>query len=387
MSEPLTSRQRVLTTLEHEEADRVPLDMVLTVDVYHALRAHLGLPPEPDKKSGVWTNVSASIDLLDAMNIDIYYTGMGAPANWQARETDDGLVYDEWGIGRTRIERPSGGHYYEMVKFPLAGATLEDIEAFNWPDPHDPGRIAGLRDRLLDIRENTDKAIMFKSANAIWEQSWWLYGMEAWMLDIMLNPDVVLAIMDKVTDIACQMMEIGLEEVGDLVDIVRLSGEDLGMQLAPLISPPMFEELVRPRFERLWNVARRKIAEKNPQAKLMLHSCGNVRPFIPSWMEMGLDVLNPIQPRAAGMEPDGLKRDFGDRLSFHGGIDLQKILPFGTRDEVIAEVRRYMQALAPGGGYIVAPAHNVQSDVPPENLVAIRDAIAMYGNYPIDQGT
>jgi uroporphyrinogen decarboxylase len=119
----------------------------------------------------------------------------------------------------------------------------------------------------------------------------------------------------------------------------------------------------------------------------MLHSCGNVRAFIPSWMEMGLNVLDPIQPRAEGMEPHGLKQDFGQKLVFHGGIDLQHVLPLGTPDEVKAEVRRYIQALAPGGGYIVAPAHNVQSDVPPENLVAIRDAIDVYGTYPINLET
>jgi uroporphyrinogen decarboxylase len=108
-----------------------------------------------------------------------------------------------------------------------------------------------------------------------------------------------------------------------------------------------------------------------------------VRPFIPTWIEMGLDILDPIQPRARLMEPEGLKRDFGDRLVFHGGMDIQHTLPFGTPEDVAQDVRRYIQALAPGGGYIVAPAHNVQSDVPPENLVAIRDAIQAYGNYPI----
>jgi uroporphyrinogen decarboxylase len=178
-------------------------------------------------------------------------------------------------------------------------------------------------------------------------------------------------------------MESGMEAVGDLVDIVRLSGEDLGTQLAPMISPRMFQALVQPRFARLWGMARKKIAEKNPNARLMLHSCGNIRPLIPAWIEMGLDILDPIQPRAKGMEPAALKRDFGDQLSFHGGIDIQNILPFGSEQDVINEVRRYLRALAPGGGYIVAPAHNVQSDVPPQNLVAMRDAIAEFGSYPI----
>jgi uroporphyrinogen decarboxylase len=224
---------------------------------------------------------------------------------------------------------------------------------------------------------------MAKFSNAIWEQSWWLYGMQAWMIDLIAKPEVVTAIMDRVTAVAVGTMEAGMEAVGDLVDIVRLSGEDLGTQIAPMISPRLFDALVRPRFERLWSCARKKLKEKNPGGKLMVHSCGNVRPFIPAWIEMGLDILDPIQPRVRGMEPEGLKRDFGDRLVFHGGIDLQYTLPFGSVEEVGQEVRRYMRALAPGGGYIVAPAHNVQSDVPPANLVAIRDAIEAYGYYPI----
>ncbi|MCP3920228.1 MAG: uroporphyrinogen decarboxylase [bacterium] len=379
----LSSRERVLRALAHEEPDRVPLDMALTVDVYHALRAHLGLPAEPGKKSGLWTEVSSSMDLLDAMGVDIYYTGLGAPVDWTPRTGRDGLVYDEWRIGRTKVERDDGGYYWEMAEHPLAGATLSDIEEFPWPDPDDPGRIDGLREKILAAKEEADKAVMFKSANSIWEQSWWLYGMQSWFIDMLVKPEIVGAIMDRVTDIACRTMELGMEEVGDLVDIVRLSGEDLGTQAAPMIAPEMFESMVKPRFARLWQVARKKIAEKNPNAKLMVHSCGCIRPFIPTWIDMGLDVLDPIQPRVQGMEPEGLKRDFGAQISFHGGVDLQEVLPFGTPADVMAEVRRYIRALAPGGGYIVAPAHNVQSDVPPANLVAIRDAIAEHGQYPI----
>jgi uroporphyrinogen decarboxylase len=379
----MTSRERVLKTLNHQEPDHVPFNLSLTVDIYHRLREHLGLPVDLDKPFGVWTEVSPSLDLLDVMGVDIYYTGLGKPSNWRPPQTLDGLLYDEWGIGRAKVERPDGSFYYEMVKHPLAEASLNDIEDYPWPDPADPGRLEGLRERVLEARKNTDKAIMVKFSNAIWEQSWWLYGMQPWMIDLMETPAICTAIMDKVTDVAVALMQAGMREIGDLVDIVRLSGEDLGTQTAPMISPRLFESLVRPRFERLWNCARKGILEKNPVAKLMVHSCGNVRPFIPSWIEMGLDILDPIQPRARGMEPENLKRDFGEHLVFHGGIDLQYVLPFGTADDVCAEVRRYMRALAPGGGYIVAPAHNVQSDVPPENLVAIRDAIAEYGRYPI----
>jgi uroporphyrinogen decarboxylase len=379
----LTSRQRVLRALEHQEPDRAPFNLSLTVDVYHRLRSHLNLPPEPEKRTGVWTDVSPSLDLLEAMGVDFFYLGMSGPSEIRFKAPQDGLLYDEWGVGRAKITHADGSYYYEMVKPPLAGATLSDIEDFPWPDPLDAGRVAGLREKILQARGETDKAIMVKFSNSIWEQSWWLYGMQEWMIDLVEKPEIVSAIMDRVTDVAVRLMENGMDAAGDLADIVRLSGEDLGTQLAPMISPRMFQSMVQPRFARLWDMARQKIAEKNPHAKLMLHSCGNVRPFIPTWINMGLDILDPIQPRAAGMEPAGLKRDFGDQLSFHGGIDIQNILPFGSVQDVMEEVRRYLRALAPGGGYIVAPAHNVQSDVPPQNLVAIRDAIAEFGNYPI----
>jgi uroporphyrinogen decarboxylase len=379
----LTSRERVLKTLNHQEPDRVPFNLSLTVDIYHRLRDYLGLPAEPDKAIGVWTEVSPSLDLLDAMQVDFYYTGLRRPSGWKPPDKGDGLLYDEWGIGRVKVDREDGSYYYEMVKQPLANATLKDIQEYPWPDPHDPGRVEGLREKILEIRRGTDKSVMVKCSNAIWEQSWWMYGIQAWMVDLIAKPEIVSAIMDRVCDVAVGTMEAGMDAVGDLVDIVRLSGEDLGTQIAPMISPRLFNQMVRPRFERLWSCAKRKLKEKNPAGKLMVHSCGNVRPFIPAWIEMGLDILDPIQPRVRGMEPEGLKRDFGDRLVFHGGIDLQHTLPFGTADEVCGEVRGYIRALAPGGGYIVAPAHNVQSDVPPSNLVAIRDAIEAYGKYPI----
>ncbi len=379
----LSSRERVLLTLDHREPDRVPFNLTLTVDIYHRLREYLGLPPDPDKPIGVWTNVSPNLDLLDAMGVDFFYTGLNAPSGRKPPPPDDGLLYDEWHVGRTRVDRDDGSFYFEMVKHPLANATLSDIEDFPWPDPYDPGRVAGLRDKLVRIRRDTDKAIMAKFANSIWEQSWWLYGMEAWMMDMALKPEVCAAIMDKVCDLAIGFADVGIEAVGDLIDILRLSGEDLGTQRSPMISMRMYNEMVRPRFQRYWSFAKAKLRDKNPAARLMLHSCGNVRAFVPSWIEMGLNILDPIQPRAEGMEPYALKRDFGRQLVLHGGIDLQYTLPLGTPDEVQAEVRRYIQALAPGGGYIVAPAHNVQSDVPPRNLVAIRDAIAAYGTYPI----
>lgn len=380
----LTSRERVVRTLNHREPDRVPFNLNLTVDVYHQLRDYLGLPPEPDKGMDLGTAVTCSPDLVEAMKVDFYYLKLGNPAKISPVRNDEGIIFDEWGIGYQKVMRP-GGFYFEMVTHPLAHATLNDVEDYSWPDPYDPGRTAVLRDQVTFIRRETDKAIIAKFTNPIWEQSWYLRGLEQWLVDLVDNPEIACAILDKVCNVAVGLAEVGLDMVGEEVDILRLSGDDLGTQTKPMISPWMFEKLIKPRFERLWRFAKEKLLQKNPDGKLMLHSCGNVRPFIPYWIEMGLDVLDPIQPRAAGMEPEGIKRDFGQKLVFHGGIDIQHTLPFGTPEEVSAEVQRYIQILGPGGGYIVAPAHNVQNDVPPANLIAIRDTILKHGTYPIAQ--
>lgn len=379
----LNSRERVLRTLNHQEPDRVPFNLNLTVDVYHRLRERLKLPPESNKEMDLGTGVSASLDLVEAMQLDFCYLKLGAPVKWEPPTRPDGIIVDEWGVGYRKTMRP-GGFYYEMVEHPLAGATLKDIEDYCWPDSNDPGRIAELQDKVAFICKETDKAIMAKFTTPIWEQAWYLCGLEQWMMDLITNPERVCAILDQVCKVAIGLAGAGLEAVGEQIDILRLSGDDLGTQTGPMISPRMYERFVKPHFERLWRYAKGKLLQKNPAGKLMLHSCGNIRPFIPSWIEMGLDILDPIQPRAAGMEPGGLKHDFGEQLVFHGGIDLQQVLPFGSPEEVMTEVKRYIQILGPGGGYVVAPAHNIQNDVPTENLIALRDAVMKYGVYPIE---
>jgi uroporphyrinogen decarboxylase len=309
--------------------------------------------------------------------------GLNPPSNRPKSDSTGDLIYDEWGVGRRKVLREDGGYYFEMVEHPLSNASLADLEDYPWPDPYDPARREGLREKIERIREESDKAVFGKFGNSIWEQSWWLRGMEQWMMDLVLNPEICTAIMAKTCQIAIGFYNVGIDVVGDLVDVIRLRGEDLGTQRGPMISLKMYDKLVKPHFQRLWSITKSKFLKKNPAGKLMLHSCGTVIPFIHNWIEMGLDILDPIQPRAKDMEPEKLKADFGKQLVFHGGIDIQHTLPFGTPEEVRQEVRRYIQALGPGGGYIVAPAHNVQGDVSPENLVAMRDAVEAYGQYPI----
>jgi uroporphyrinogen decarboxylase len=381
MPKPMTSRERVFHTINHQEPDRVPFDLSLTIGIYSSLRNYLSLPDEPAKTIGLWTDVSPSLDLLDAMQTDFYHLSLSKLPNPFFEKNS--LTYDEWGIGRKKVIRSDGSYYYELQDMPLARATLKRIEDYSWPDPYDPRRIQGLRKHLNSLCQHDDKAVMAKFSNSIWEQSWWMYGLQDWMIDLIDKPSVPNALMKKLTDIAIGFAEVGIHEIGERIDILRLSGEDLGTQTGPMISKSLYEEMVKPHFQRYWGTIRKLLKRKNPQAKIQLHSCGNIRPFISDWIEMGLDILEPIQPNVIGMEPEGLKKDFGESLTFFGGIDLQRLLPFEDRNSVIEGVKDYMHCLGKGGGYVVAPAHNVQNDVPPENLVAIRDAIRLHGCYPL----
>jgi uroporphyrinogen decarboxylase len=382
-----TRRERVLTALEHREPDRVPMSMSITIDAYNNLKQHLGLEIQEDLSPGHWTDVPIHPLVADKFGLDIHWFRLGSAGRKATRPSSERIQIDEWGIEWTKVERPSGGYYFEMSRHPLADATIADLDDYPWPDPYDPTRIEGLRERLRrglkEVRDNTDFAILAKFGGAVFETAWYLRGMERFFLDMLENPSFVHALFRKIYDVQRGLDDVGLEAAGEYVDILRLSGEDLGTQRGPLISLKMFRSMVRPYLEPLWSFAKEKLQQKNPRAKIMLHSCGAVTSFIPDWIDMGLDMLDPIQPFAAGMDPFELKAHFGAVLSFHGGIDAQHVLPAGSELEVREHTRRYIQALAPGGGYIVAPVHNVQGDVPARNLIAMRDAVLEYGQYPI----
>jgi uroporphyrinogen decarboxylase len=381
----MSSRERVVTALSHREPDRVPISMSITIDAYNNLKKLLGIELEDDKPAvGHWTDVPIHPIVNEKFGLDVFWLRMGSPKKKHfAQPNDPNKRMDEWGIEWTKVALPNGGYYYEMSSHPLQNATIEDLEDYPWPDPYDPGRVEGLAQYLKHIHDDTEFAILAKFGGALFETAWYMRGMEQFFTDLVDNPDFVHALFKKLLEIQKGMDKVGIEAAGEYVDILRLSGEDMGSQEKGLISLPMFRRLVRPYLEDLWGFAKLKLLEKNPNAKIMLHSCGAVRSFIPDWIDMGLDILDPVQPNAKGMDPFELKRDFGDRLSFHGGIDAQYVLPFGTPDEVCHHTRKYIQALGPGGGFILAPVHNVQGDVSPENLVAMRDAVEEFGYYPI----
>lgn len=379
----MSRRERVMTALEHREPDRVPLSMNPTVHAYNNLKAYMGLGDLDDHPAvGRWTDVAMHPAVADKFGVDVIRVDIGSPRKKPPPESS-GNFTDEWHVKWRKSDLPGGAYYYEMYEHPLANATTADLEDFDWPDPNDEGLYEGIEERFREMRENTDFAIYTRIGGSVWEQAGYMVGLQRWFLSLAEDPDFANALLSKIASIQTAIHIRGLRMVGKYVDILRLSGEDLGTQQGQLISLPMFRRLVRPHLESTWRVAKEELVRQNPEGKIFLHSCGSVRPFMKDWADMGLDILDPIQPRAKNMDTAAIKADVGDRLSFHGGIDVQQVLPFGTTEEVREEVRQRIKDLAPGGGYIASPSHNVQADVPPQNLIAMRDAVEEFGYYPI----
>lgn len=380
----MSRRERVRATLAHREPDRVPMSMDITVDAYTNLKKYMGIEVEEKIKVGRWTEVSVHPEVADKFGLDVIRLPMSPPSKRPTPTHPEAVFADEWHCEWKKVPRPDGSYYYEMCKHPLADATIDDLDDFPWPDPDDPGLTEGVEERFREVYENTDFAIMTKVAGAVFELATYMRGMQRWYTDLAVNPEFATKLMAKISDIQARIDINGLKLVGKYVDILRLSGEDMGTQQSPLISLKMFRELVAPHLQKVWDVAGQHLRAQNPNGKLMLHSCGNVRIFMDEWAAMGVDVLDPVQVSAREMDTTDIKAKHGDRLVFHGGIDTQRALPFGTPEDVRQEVRRRIRDLAPGGGYILAPVHNVQGDVPPENLIAMRDAVEEFGYYPIN---
>jgi uroporphyrinogen decarboxylase len=375
----MTSRERVLAALRHQEPDRVPLDLgglttTIETDAYNELKNFLGLKGET--KRFVRDHVEPPEELLERFGIDTRYIRIKPPKNFEVRIDPDNSYVDEWG---TRWKKPPGGLYWDPVAHPLKNSTIEDLETYPWPDPDDPGRVEGLREEAKNLQEKTNFAVVAdQPVLGLFESAWVLLrGPEQFFTDLYFNQEFVLALMEKLADLHTRFYKKYLEKVGQYIDIIWVS-DDLGTETGPLISPEHFRDFIKPYQKRLW-----KSIKQNTKAYLCLHTCGNVYRFIPDLIEMGVDILNPVQVSAKEMDTKRLKKEFGDRITFWGGIDTQRIMPFGTPDDVEREVKERIADLAPGGGYVLTAVHNIQPGVKPENICRMYEAALKYGNYPL----
>lgn len=377
----MNSRTRLLTALDHREPDRIPFDLGSTqvtgihVVAYRALRDALGLPPvEPVFCDTIQQLALPDDDIIAALGVDTRGLFSLNSHNLPFDEVDGGdywLYRDEWGI--THRKPKDDGLYYSIWQVPLPedDVSVQDIERLPWPDTGAAWRMAGLRAQAEQYRSAGYAVVLKDSFAGIFEFAQRVVGMENLLVMMALKPEVAGALFDKLLELKLAYWQTALTELGDLVDVVTYA-DDYGSQVSQIISPGMFRKQLKPRVRQVFELQ----AQLAPYAKRFFHSDGNVRPLIPDFIEIGVQILNPLHIRATGMEPAALKRDFGRDLVFWGGgVDTQGVLPTGTPQEVRDDVLRNVETLAAGGGYVFNTIHNIQADVPPENILAMVAAL------------
>jgi len=384
----MTSRERVLTTLHHEQPDRVPLVIGvgnatgIKMKPYRGVKDIIGVQA-PDKYIYDWPELgTAEIDeeTMRRLHSDVRGVLDLEPEKIRRRnrERDQHSNYiDSWGSGQTET---STGEWFPSVH-PLPEArTVEDLEAYQgWPDMSDPTRIAHVRKSSRRLADENQFAILATPWLLFpFERAFAMQGMDTFLLNMAKDREFARALLEKIAGYCKQLMGRFLDELGNNVDIIKI-GDDLGTQAGLMISPTMYREILKP-------VHADFIAfiKTRTNAKVFFHSDGDVAPLIEDFIEIGVDILNPIQTSAGSMSDlPSLKKRFGNNVVFCGGIDTQRILPFGSTEDVRQEVRRVMQILGPGGGCMIGAVHTVMNDVPPENVLAMVDAVEEFGHYPL----
>jgi len=382
----MNSRERVLTALNHKEPDRVPFDLggtVVTgihVKAYQALRDYLGLPRVEPKIVDIFQQiVQVDDDMLERLGVDVKNVAPRSSATFKIEIKDMGdytYFYDEFHIG-WRMPK-DGGWYYDMFDHPLSGKiTEEDVDRFDWPDPLDPARFVGLKEAAVKVAEEEKRAVVVGNMSAgIMEVFAWVRGFKDYFSDFALNPKLACKIMDKVLEMKLAYWGKALEILGDTIDVAQ-EADDFAGQNGMLISPRTYRTLVKPRHKELCD-----FIHSHSKAKIFFHSCGSIRPIIPDLIEIGVDIINPVQVSAKDMDSADLKREFGKDLTFWGGgVDTQHVLGTGTPQQVREEVKRRLEDLMPGGGFVFNTVHNIQGNVPPENIMAMWETLQEYGVY------
>jgi len=384
--ETMTSRERMLTALSHREPDRVPIDLGgnqtgIHKFAYQALLKHLGIDDPLTIMDAVQQLAQPCEAVLERFHVDTRYVAAGAASDYQGgitREVRDGRLWhdlvDEFGV---RWSMPDEHPYYmDITLHPLANATIDDVRAYPFPKGDDPGRFAGLRERALTLKRETPYAVVSGISGVVYETCWYMRGLERWFMDMLEQPEFCEALLDRTLRFWLDWNRLFLDEVADLVDVIMI-GDDLTGQRGPLFRPEFYRQVVKPRQKRLVQYIRSRT-----KAKIWYHTCGACTEYIPDLLDNGIDILNPVQISAAGMDPAQLKARFGDRLVFWGGaIDTQHVLPTASPQTIREHVRRHLAAFKPGGGYVFNNVHNIQAAVPPENIVALFDAAYEFGFY------
>ena len=381
----MTSRERVLAVLNHEIPDRVPIILGtsnatgIKMKPYQGLKKILGITA-PDEYIYDWPELgTAKIDeeTMQRLHSDVRGVLDRFPQEVcernRSREPHSPFI-DDWGGGQKEIEP---GIWFPGIHPLKEATTIAELEQYPWPDMDDPSRVAHVKQAAAEIAQENQFAIL----GSPWllfpfERAFSMQGMDTFLLNMAMHPDFAKAMLEKHLELCKQLMGHFLEEAGENLDIIKI-GDDLGTQEKLLISPKMYRELLKPIHADL--IA---FIKERTKAKVFFHTDGDVFNLIPDFIEIGVDILNPIQTSAGKMSNLAeLKSQYGDKLVFCGAIDTQRILPHGTPQEVKKEVKRVIEILGEGGGYMVSSVHTIMHEVPPENILAMVDAVLEYGNY------
>jgi uroporphyrinogen decarboxylase len=382
----MTPRERIVETLAHREPDRVPFDLGSTIvtsitkGAYVNLRHHLGFPEE-DVKIFDHVQQLPYLDerLLERLGADVRmvqtrYTTSGDTVH--SKDGDDYYFFDRWGA---KMRMPGkGGRYFDWVDFPIREISMDALVRYAWPEPDSEESIRTLTERARELYEHTDYALAGTGVfgGGIFEQPARIMGTEGFLRSLLSDEKFADAMMESITDLYIENCNRYLNALGDYIQVF-IYWNDISTQYAPMISPDMYRRLIKPKDRRLFEAVRKKTG-----ARIFYHSCGAVREFIPDLIDIGVDILNPVQVSARGMDTRQLKREFGRDITFWGGgCDTQHVLPRGTPQEVRDEVKRRLEDLAPGGGFVFNTVHNIQDDVPPENIMAMVEALREFGVY------
>ena len=382
----MNPRERVERALKLKAPDRVPIDMGsivtgVTTAANDALKAKLGIRTEDPVVDRIQQLALPSDELLDRLHVDTRYVYLSASRDWSDIELPDNCYRDEFGVTRKAAFDPKSGQllYYDFVPgtAPLAGVqTAQEMAKIPWPDPHDPARYAGLEEKARELHDNSEYAVIVNAIGSVYEFAWYLRGYQQFHMDIAADPAIAEALMDGMLAYQSAMFGEILDRAGKYVSVVMV-GDDLGTQRGPVMSPETYRKLVWPRQKKFYDMIHSKT-----DAAIFYHSCGSVVPLIPHLIDAGINALHPVQPLARGMgDRRRLKKEFGGKITFWGGFDQQRVLPFGTPEEVREETKRLLDEFMPDGGFVFCTGHNIQRGVPPENVLATYETVYEYGRY------
>jgi uroporphyrinogen decarboxylase len=386
MGESTTSRERVRETLDHKIPDRVPIDLGgfqtgIHRLAYENLLDFLGIEDEVQILDPVQQLALPCERVLERFHVDVRYIVAHGPDSFKGGIEQNIRVGRRWHELRDEFgvvwSMPDDQQLYmDITHHPLGEASVADLEDYPFPFGGDPTRFTGLREKALRLRRETPFALSTGIGGVVYETCWYMRGLERWFMDMVENPDFCQALLDKILVFWIDYYSAFLAEVGDLVDVVMI-GDDLAGQNGPLFSPAFYRRHVKPRQKQLVSHIKSLTS-----AKIWYHTCGACFELIPDLLDNGINILNPVQISAKGMDPARLKRQFGEDLVFWGGgIDAQNVLPRSTPAEVREHVRRNVEVFKTGGGYVFNNVHNIQADVPAENIAALFDAAYDFGFY------